>query len=57
MYSIGERIVYPLHGAGVIEAIEEKEVLGETGSYLCPCYFISGRSGRIFPGRNYDSGS
>ena len=33
MYSIGERIVYPLHGAGVIEAIEEKEVLGETGSY------------------------
>ena len=33
MYAIGERIVYPLHGAGVIEAIEEKEVLGETGSY------------------------
>ena len=33
MYSIGERIVYPLHGAGVFEAIEEKEVLGETGSY------------------------
>ncbi len=33
MYAIGERIVYPLHGAGIIEAIEEKEVLGETGSY------------------------
>ena len=33
MYNIGEKIVYPLHGAGVIEAIEEKEVLGETGSY------------------------
>ena len=33
MYTIGDKIVYPLHGAGVIEAIEEKEVLGETGNY------------------------
>ena len=28
MYSIGDRIVYPMHGAGVIEAIEEKDFLG-----------------------------
>ena len=28
MYSIGDSIVYPLHGAGVIEAIEEREVSG-----------------------------
>lgn len=33
MYSIGDKIVYPLHGAGVIEAIEEKEVLGEVKQY------------------------
>ncbi|NLK86208.1 MAG: CarD family transcriptional regulator [Clostridiaceae bacterium] len=28
MYSIGDKIVYPMHGAGVIESIEEREILG-----------------------------
>ncbi len=33
MFSIGDKIVYPVHGAGVVEGIEEKEVLGEKKSY------------------------
>ncbi|NLK07815.1 MAG: CarD family transcriptional regulator [Firmicutes bacterium] len=33
MFSIGDKVVYPMHGAGVIEAIEEKEVLGERQKY------------------------
>ncbi|MGV8145225.1 MAG: CarD family transcriptional regulator [Alkaliphilus sp.] len=33
MYSVGDLIVYPMHGAGVIEAIEEKEVLGVLRKY------------------------
>ncbi len=33
MYNIGDRVVYPMHGAGVIEAIEEREVLGQRQSY------------------------
>ena len=33
MYSIGDKIVYPMHGAGVIEAIEEKEYLGNKQNY------------------------
>lgn len=33
LFNIGDNIVYPMHGAGVIEAIEEKEVLGETRQY------------------------
>ncbi len=33
MFQIGDNIVYPMHGAGVIEAIEEKEIHGETHSY------------------------
>ncbi len=33
MFQIGEKIVYPMHGAGVINAIEEKEVLGEKHLY------------------------
>ena len=33
MYNIGDRVVYPMHGAGIIEAIEEKEILGKRKSY------------------------
>ncbi len=33
MFKIGDKVVYPMHGAGVIEAIEEKEVLGEKRKY------------------------
>ncbi|MFZ5645652.1 MAG: CarD family transcriptional regulator [Bacillota bacterium] len=33
MYKIGDRVVYPMHGAGVIESIEEREILGEKRQY------------------------
>ena len=33
MFSIGDKIVYPMHGAGIIESIEEREILGEIRSY------------------------
>ena len=33
MYKIGEKIVYPMHGAGVISDIEEREILGELRQY------------------------
>ena len=33
MYNVGDKVVYPMHGAGVIDAIEEKEILGEKQSY------------------------
>ncbi len=33
MFNIGEKIVYPMHGAGVIESVEEKEILGERRKY------------------------
>lgn len=33
MFDIGDKVVYPMHGAGVIEAIEEKEILGEKQKY------------------------
>lgn len=34
MFEIGDKIVYPLHGVGVVEAIEEKEVLGNNRVYF-----------------------
>ena len=33
MFKIGDKVVYPMHGAGIIESIEEKEVLGEKRYY------------------------
>ena len=40
MFIVGDKIVYPMHGAGVIEEIEEKKILGETRRYYIlrvPC--------------------
>lgn len=34
MFKIGDKIVYPMHGAGIIEDIEDKEILGETLPYF-----------------------
>ena len=33
MFNIGDKIVYPMHGAGTIDSIEEKDILGEKQSY------------------------
>ncbi len=33
MYQVGDKIVYPIHGAGIVCAIEEKEILGSVNSY------------------------
>lgn len=33
MFKIGDRVVYPMHGAGIIEAIEERDFLGEMKEY------------------------
>ena len=27
MFNVGDKIVYPMHGAGTIDAIEEKDIL------------------------------
>jgi len=33
MFKVGDNIVYPMHGAGTIDSIEEKEILGEKMQY------------------------
>ncbi len=33
MYHIGDKVVYPMHGAGVIVSIEEQEILGTKKQY------------------------
>ena len=41
MFQIGDNIVYPMHGAGIIEAIEEKEFSGEKQQYYVIKMLIS----------------
>ena len=33
MFNVGDKIVYPMHGAVTIDAIEEKDILGEKQNY------------------------
>ncbi len=40
MFAIGSKIVHPMHGAGVIQKIEKKKILGEVKQYYIlklPC--------------------
>ncbi|UCZ54521.1 CarD family transcriptional regulator [Bacillus shivajii] len=34
MFTVGDHVVYPFHGAGMIKDIEEKDILGEKLSYF-----------------------
>lgn len=33
LFKIGENVIYPMHGAGIIKAVEEKEFSGEIQQY------------------------
>jgi CarD family transcriptional regulator len=33
VFLVGDKIVYPMHGAGIIEAIEQRMILGEVREY------------------------
>jgi len=33
MYKVGDKIVYPMHGAGIVERIENKHILGRDRDY------------------------
>ncbi len=33
MFKVGDKVVYPMHGAGKIESIEERSILDETQQY------------------------
>lgn len=33
MFNLGDKVVYPMHGAGIIETVEQKEILGVVKNY------------------------
>ncbi|WP_176483772.1 MULTISPECIES: CarD family transcriptional regulator [Bacillus] len=41
MFQIGDNIIYPMHGAGIIKDIEEKEISGEKQQYYVIKMLIS----------------
>lgn len=54
MLGVGDKVVYPMYGAGVIEAIEEHEVLGQKQQYYVmtmPC----GAMKVMIPMKNVDN--
>lgn len=48
MFDIGEKVSYPMHGVGIIEAIQEQEVLGEKARYYM-VRFVIGRMTAMVP--------
>ncbi|MBI4778658.1 CarD family transcriptional regulator [Candidatus Desantisbacteria bacterium] len=42
MFNIDDKVVYPLHGAGIIDSIEEHEVLGEIQKYYVVRLLVGG---------------
>jgi CarD family transcriptional regulator len=56
MYSLGDKVVYPVHGVGVINSIEDKTVLGEKRSYYVIKLAISDMTVMIPTNKSEDLG-
>jgi CarD family transcriptional regulator len=54
MYIVGDKIVYPMHGIGLIESIEKKVVLGKRDDYYIITIVNSGMKVMI-PVKNADT--
>lgn len=48
MFQIGDQVCYPMHGIGVVEDIQEHEVLGETTLYYM-LRFVLGKMTAMVP--------
>ena len=48
MFNVGDLVCYPMHGVGMIESIEEQQVLGQTAQYYV-LRFVMGRMTAMVP--------
>ena len=47
MFAVGDKVVYPMHGAGVVKTIEKRERDGQSVDYLILAMLLGGHgSGR-----------
>ncbi len=56
LFQIGDNIVYPMHGVGIIKAIEEKEISGEKQQYYVIKMLIGNMQVMIPTGKILSSG-
>jgi CarD family transcriptional regulator len=56
LFQIDDNIVYPMHGVGIIKAIEEKEILGEKQQYYVIKMLIGNMEVMIPAGKIVSSG-
>lgn len=54
MFSVGDSVCYPMHGVGIVEAIEEQMVLGESAKYYV-LRFSASKVTAMVPVRNADT--
>lgn len=54
MFQVGDLVCYPMHGVGVVEAIEEQSVLGELTQYYV-LRFVMGRMTAMVPVKKAES--
>jgi len=54
MFQVGEMVCYPMHGVGIVEAIQEQEVLGATNRYYM-LRFVLGKMTAMVPVETADS--
>ena len=47
MFSVGDKVVYPMHGAGQIEAVEERVYEAQPTKYLVLSMFLGNMKVRI----------
>lgn len=48
VFQVGDQVCYPMHGVGVVEAIEDRVVLGESSKYYI-LRFLAGRMSAMVP--------
>ncbi len=48
MFSVGDLVSYPMHGVGVVEAIDEQHILGGVGVYYS-LRFVNGKMTALVP--------
>ncbi len=48
MFQVGEKIYYPMHGVGIVESIEEQQVLGKMAKYYT-LRFIDSKMSAMVP--------
>lgn len=54
MFNIGDKICYPMHGVGIIEDIQEQEILGKSARYYV-LRFLIGKMTAMVPVGNADT--